>query len=694
MNSRQSKIVFLSLSALLAIFCLGYLRYTWTSAINTVSDRALLIGRTSATTLNGEMFKQLRGISEDAGTIAYDSIKLRLSNLISADPGIRFAYILTQRDGKIYFMADSEPMDSVDYSPPGQEYTEANQETREPFTTGQALVSQPSADRWGKWVSIFVPMKNPDTGEIRAVFGLDYPAQNWNKEAISRTTEAGVIVVGLFLLLFAFYTVLTSGRKARTEGNRLKSLLASMNDLVFVLDTKLVFLEYHQPSSSELFIPPESFIGKSFDKVGFPNPAFGILKKALLEALRTNTMTMAEYSLDLPTGKLWFEVHITSLLDGIGKPIGLTCVAHNISKRKLAQEQLQFKTMILEAESEASIDGILVVNGQRQTVMTNKRFGEIWKIPPEIAATADDKKRLDFVQSQLKDPVTFNQKVEYLYTHPNETSRDVVEFADGRYFDRYSAPLIGPDGKPDGRIWFFRDITREKEIDTMKSEFVSVASHQLKTPLAGIKWVSELLLGDKIIKPNEKQVEYLKDIQTSNNRMLKLVGDLLDVSHIETGRKFNIEKKETDVAELVAIAIKTNQALADTKKIKIILCQGAPKTLLLNIDGEKIQQVFENLINNAIKYSKDGGQVEVGCEHKPNETVFSIKDQGIGIPEKQQDKVFQKFFRGENALTQATDGTGLGLYIAKAIVEAHGGKIWFESVENQGTTFYFSLSTK
>ena len=694
MNQRQLKAAFLSLSVLLVIFGIGYLRYTWISAVDTVSNRALLIGKTSATTLNGEMFKKLRGTSEDVGTIAYESIKLRLSNLISANPGIRFAYILAQRADKIYFLADSEPVDSADYSPPGQEYTEADQETWESFVIGQALVSKPSTDRWGTWVSIFVPMRNPDTGEVAAVFGLDYPAENWNNEAISRTTEAGVIMLVSLLLLFAFYTVLISGRKARTEGNRLKSLLASMNDLVFVLDTKLVFLEYHQPSSSELFVPPESFIGKSFDNVGFPNPAFGILKKALLEALQTNKMVMTEYYLDLPTGKSWFEVHITSLVDGSGKTVGLTCVAHNISKRKLAQEQLQFKTMILEAESEASIDGILVVNSRRQTVMANKRFGEIWKIPPEIAATVDDKKRLDFVQSQLKDPAAFNQKVEYLYTHPNEVSRDVIEFVDGRYFDRHSAPLIGPDGKSDGRIWFFRDITREKEIDTMKSEFVSVASHQLKTPLAGIKWISELLLGDKIVKPNKKQVEYLKDIQTNNDRMLKLVGDLLDVSHIETGRKFNIEKKETDIPALVSMAIKANQQLADGKKIKIILCQGAPKQLMLNVDGDKIGQVFGNLINNAIKYSKDGGQVEVGCKHKPNETIFSIKDQGIGIPEKQQDKVFQKFFRGENALTQATDGTGLGLYIAKAIVEAHGGKIWFESVENQGTTFYFSLPNK
>ncbi|MEI8230480.1 MAG: ATP-binding protein [Candidatus Peregrinibacteria bacterium] len=230
-----------------------------------------------------------------------------------------------------------------------------------------------------------------------------------------------------------------------------------------------------------------------------------------------------------------------------------------------------------------------------------------------------------------------------------------------------------------------------REVDHLKSEFISIASHQLKTPLIGIKWLSELMLGNKVGKPSAMQQEYLQDIHLSNERMLKLVDDLLDISHIETGNKFTVMKKRTDIVEIVDQVLMDNQLFAKEKEIHIIQCEGAPKKFFVNIDGNKIRQVFENLITNAIKYSKYKGFVEVGCEHKNGEIIFSVKDNGIGIPREQQKNMFEKFFRADNARQYEPDGTGLGLYIAKAVVEAHGGKLWFESGTRKGTVFYFSL---
>ncbi|HOU76478.1 MAG TPA: HAMP domain-containing sensor histidine kinase [Candidatus Dojkabacteria bacterium] len=225
----------------------------------------------------------------------------------------------------------------------------------------------------------------------------------------------------------------------------------------------------------------------------------------------------------------------------------------------------------------------------------------------------------------------------------------------------------------------------------MKSEFVSVASHQLKTPLSGIKWMCELLLDDSIKKTEQEKKEYLNDINNSNERMLHLVEDLLDVSHIETGRKFDIIKKDTDLIEIVAQTLKDNLQFAKDKNVRIIKCDNAPQKFIIKCDGDKIRQVFGNLINNAIKYSKNNGTVEIGCRHTKNLVTIYIKDDGVGIPQKQQARIFEKFFRADNAFTKETDGTGLGLYIARAIIEAHGGKLWFESEENKGSTFYFSL---
>ena len=244
------------------------------------------------------------------------------------------------------------------------------------------------------------------------------------------------------------------------------------------------------------------------------------------------------------------------------------------------------------------------------------------------------------------------------------------------------------DGSIFGCVVVFRDVTKEREIDQMKSEFVSVASHQLRTPLTGIKWFTELLLKRRLSKANK---EYVDQISASNERMVRLVDDLLNVSRIETGRKFDVILKETDVVPVFKSVIEEQTSIAAERRIALLCSRDAPKKLALFIDELKIRQVMQNLISNAIKYSKENTQITVGCTHRPDEVVFYVKDQGIGIPAHQQEQVFKKFFRAENVFTMHTDGTGLGLYICKAIVEAHGGKIWFESEESKGSTFYFSL---
>ncbi len=229
-------------------------------------------------------------------------------------------------------------------------------------------------------------------------------------------------------------------------------------------------------------------------------------------------------------------------------------------------------------------------------------------------------------------------------------------------------------------------------IDKMKSEFVSVASHQLRTPLTGIKWFSELMLAGKAGALADQQKDFLKDIHESNERMLKLVEDLLNVSRIETGTKFEIKKAPADIISIIDSLAVDLVGLAHKHEVTLKKSDAVPRTLMLPIDADKIRQVFANLMSNAVKYSKLGGTVTVDFKEKPGQTILlSFIDTGLGIPEKQQGRMFEKFFRADNVQTAETDGTGLGLYIAKAIVEGHGGKIWFESKENEGTIFFVEL---
>lgn len=234
---------------------------------------------------------------------------------------------------------------------------------------------------------------------------------------------------------------------------------------------------------------------------------------------------------------------------------------------------------------------------------------------------------------------------------------------------------------------------KAQEVDRMKSEFVSLASHQLRTPLTGIRWFTDLLLRDKAGVLSSIQKDYIQQISDSNMRLIKLVNDLLNVSHIETGDKFNIEKNPVDVVKIIDSLSNDLIALAHEHQVTITKAVNFPKELVLNVDEQKIREVFQNLMSNAVKYSKTGGVIELGVAPSDDNNLITlyVKDSGLGIPKNQQSRMFEKFFRADNVQSQETTGTGLGMYIAKAITEKHGGKLTFESEENKGTNFFVSF---
>ncbi|MFA6194995.1 MAG: PAS domain S-box protein [Patescibacteria group bacterium] len=260
-------------------------------------------------------------------------------------------------------------------------------------------------------------------------------------------------------------------------------------------------------------------------------------------------------------------------------------------------------------------------------------------------------------------------------------------------FVETNSSLIEFDNHP-AVMAVIRDISRAKKIEKIKSEFISVASHQLRTPLTGIKWLGQLLIDQKVGELSGKQLDFIRQIYNSNERMIRLVSDLLDVSRIETGHKFTIEKRLGDIISLTNEVVSDQRIISPESEIKIISDKPLPDKLEFDFDRDKIYQVLANLINNAIKYSGKNKKIIISFKRLGDTAQVSIQDFGFGIPESQKARVFQKFFRADNISTVSTEGTGLGLYIAKSIVEAHGGKMWFESEQDQGTTFYFILPLK
>jgi len=228
------------------------------------------------------------------------------------------------------------------------------------------------------------------------------------------------------------------------------------------------------------------------------------------------------------------------------------------------------------------------------------------------------------------------------------------------------------------------------KIDRFRSEFVSIASHQLKAPLSGIRWSIDLLLNDKLGELNEKQKGYLNDISENTTRMIRLVNDLLDVSRIESNHmEMNLTK--VSLVEIVEDVVDELNNFAQANNVKITT-KIDKDTSNVRTDPRRIKMVIQNLIDNAIKYTRQSkGIVEIGLKNKNGNVCCTVKDNGVGIPKSEQKKVFEKFFRGSGVTERQTIGTGLGLYIAKASIENSNGKIGFISKENKGSTFWFTL---
>ncbi|MGB3945420.1 MAG: HAMP domain-containing sensor histidine kinase, partial [Candidatus Saccharimonadales bacterium] len=244
-------------------------------------------------------------------------------------------------------------------------------------------------------------------------------------------------------------------------------------------------------------------------------------------------------------------------------------------------------------------------------------------------------------------------------------------------------------GRPIGAIELFRDISTEYEIDRMKSDFISLASHQLRTPLSAIKTYSHMLLEGFMGNITPEQRKALRTIVSASNRMNELISTLLNVSRIETGNLI-VRAKRINLNHLTDEVLKELALSADTKNISVV-----PKmpttTLIIKADNLIVKEVLTNLISNAIKYTPTGGSVSVHLKKNIRTVLITVKDNGMGIPKNAREQLFTKFYRAQNVIRQETSGTGLGLYMVKGLVETLGGKIWFESVEHRGSTFYVRL---
>src|SRR3989338_642550 len=348
----------------------------------------------------------------------------------------------------------------------------------------------------------------------------------------------------------------------------------------------------------------------------------------------------------------------------------------------------------LNAILSSMAEGLIAIDNERRIILMNQAAGILLRTAPPEATGQEIKQILAIYRD--------NQPLAYqdLPIEKAIAERDIISIGlldnlsvkakNGRLFPiaMTIAPLL-TKGEISGAIILFRDITKDREIDQAKTEFVSLASHQLKTPLSAINWYSEMVLEEEVGPLNEKQKEYLKNLYDANRRMVELVNSLLNVSRIDLGA-FAVEPSPTDFSAGADEVLTELKPQIDLKKLRLDK-EYDKQVPSINADPKLLRIIFQNLLSNAVKYTAPNGVIGLALKKEGDNILIRVTDTGYGIPAADQGKIFTKLFRADNVRDKEAEGTGLGLYIVKAVVEAGGGRIWFDSLEGRGTSFFITL---
>ncbi len=375
--------------------------------------------------------------------------------------------------------------------------------------------------------------------------------------------------------------------------------------------------------------------------------------------------------------------------DGFASIISLTFLVFSsiVHERNIAENAVNEREKRFSALLENSSDAVFVVNAQGYIKYAS---------PSAKTVTGFSSKELintSGFRIVYKDDVKITRDtLNKLLANPGKAfslqNRIVKKDGEVRYMEATGVNLLS-EPYIEGIVVNFRDINEKMKLDQVQKEFVSLSAHQLRSPLSIIRWYSESILQKEIPEELKKN---LKEIHKASLDMNSTVNLLLDVSRFELGR-VKIKGTEVDLPSVLKNILAEKDSPLRFKKIKII-DKTPEKPREIVGDARLIGVILENLVSNAIKYTPERGKIEVSFENQPGNVLFKIKDNGVGIPQSEQSKIFTKMFRGSNVKNIEPGGLGLGLYLVRLIVNLKGGKIWFESREGKGTTFFVEFPDK
>jgi PAS domain S-box-containing protein len=482
---------------------------------------------------------------------------------------------------------------------------------------------------------------------------------------------------------------------------RYRRLFETAQDGILILDADTGQVVDANPFMKSLLgYSQEEFLGRKLWEIG-PFKGEGASRITFAELQHADRVRYQGLPLETKDGQR-VEVEFISNAYLVDQKRLIQCNIRDITERKRVEEDLRWKTALLEAQVDSTLDGILIVDSQGKKILQNQRMNDLWKIPPHIAEDKDDAAQIHFVTGQTKNPQQFADKIAHLYSHPDEISRDEIQLIDGMSLERYSSPVRDKAGKLYGRIWTFRDITEQRKLEgqlrqSQKMEAIGQlaggVAHDFNNILAVIQLQADLLKADGNLSP--AQLDFADEIGTAAQRAAALTRQLLLFS-----RKEMLQLRDLDL----------NQSINNmTKMLRRILGEDiqmqfkfAIRTLFIHADAGMMDQVLMNLAVNSRDAMSGGGKLVIETtavdfdesikEHAPQARAgsfvcLSVSDTGCGIAPENLQKIFEPFFTTK----EVGKGTGLGLATVFGIVQQHQGWVNVYSEVGYGTTFRIYL---
>lgn len=481
---------------------------------------------------------------------------------------------------------------------------------------------------------------------------------------------------------------------------RYRNLFDTANDAIITIDVKNNAITSWNSSAEKIFgWTAEEVIGKSLPKLIVPPDMSGEREKMIKDVLQGKDISAAEtIRLRKDGTRINVSLSFFRIINAKKEVIGLCGIIRDITRRKENERKLKLHAKMLEKmTNDLKKFQLAVANASDLIIITNSKGIVIYANDVLEKITGYSKKEVigkntGTLWNNQIDTAFHNNLLKTIKEEKKPFVGELVSFKkNGEKY--YSELRVSPILSENNEVMFFvaieRDITKEKEINRAKTEFVSIASHELRTPLANMSLSIEMLLDNIAGELNGEQKNYLRGLHNDVKGMTELVDALLNISRIELGTLV-INSEPTNIVDIVDAVL--NGFASQIKKKELEIKKEYAKNIpIISTDRNIMRIIIRNIFSNSIKYTSGGGKINCLVRRQENEVIIKISDNGCGIPQNQQNKIFEKLFRANNAVKITNQGVGLGLYIVKSMLERCGGRVWFEAEENKGATFYIAI---